>query len=160
LVNVGEDATLGNGDVAQQLVQLLIVPDGELEMTGNDTRLLVVTSSIASQLKNFSGEVLEDGSQVDGSTGTDTLSIVALSQKTVDTANGERETGLGRTAKRYGQHAEQGEQVLRRCRLPVTYDCAFLEPEALPPDLPPPVILNVVLEFGELGTFENVREYG
>jgi len=63
LVNVGEDATLGNGDVAQQLVQLLIVPDGELEMTGNDTRLLVVTSSIASQLKNFSGEVLEDGSQ-------------------------------------------------------------------------------------------------
>jgi len=31
-------------------------------------------------------------------TGTDTLSVVALPQQTVDTTDGERETGLGRTA--------------------------------------------------------------
>ncbi len=31
------------------------------------------------------------------STGTDTLSVVALSQETVDTTNGELKTGLGRT---------------------------------------------------------------
>lgn len=98
LVNVRQNTTLGNGDVAQELVQLLIVSDGELEVAGNDTRLLVVTGSVASQLENFSGEVLEDGGQVDGGTGTDTLSVVALSQKTVDTTNGERETGLGGTA--------------------------------------------------------------
>lgn len=30
-------------------------------------------------------------------TGTDTLSVVALAEKTVDTTNGECETGLGRT---------------------------------------------------------------
>jgi hypothetical protein len=30
-------------------------------------------------------------------TGTDTLSVVALAEKTVDTSNGERETSLGRT---------------------------------------------------------------
>lgn len=68
LVNVGEDTTLGDGDVAQKLVQFLIVTDGELEMTGNDTGLLVVTGGVTSQLENFSSEIFEDGSQVDGST--------------------------------------------------------------------------------------------
>jgi hypothetical protein len=97
-VNVGEDTTLGNGDVAKKLVQLLIVPDGELKVTGDDTGLLVVTGSVTSQLEDFSSEVLEDGSEVDGSTGTDTLSVVALAEETVDTTNGESETRLGGTA--------------------------------------------------------------
>ena len=95
LVNVGEDTTLGDGDVSEKLVQLLVVPDGELEMTGNDTGLLVVAGSVTGQLENPSSEVLEDGSEVDGGTGTDTLSVVALAEKTGDTTDGESETGLG-----------------------------------------------------------------
>lgn len=98
LVDVGENTTLGNGDVTQELVQLLIVTDGELKVTGNDTGLLVVTGGVTSQLENLSSEVLENGGQVDGGTGTDTLSVVALAEQTVDTTNGEGETGLGRTA--------------------------------------------------------------
>jgi hypothetical protein len=98
-VDVGKDTTLGDGDVTQKLVQLLIVSDGELKMTGNDTGLLVVTGSVTSQLEDFSSEVLENGSEVDGSTGTDTLSVVALSEETVDTTNRERETSLGRSPK-------------------------------------------------------------
>ena len=94
-MNVGEDTTLGDGDVTQKLVQLLIVPDGELKVTGDDTGLLVVTGSVTGQLENLSSEVLEDGSEVDGGTGTDTLSVVALAEKTVDTTDGESETGLG-----------------------------------------------------------------
>ena len=97
-MNVGEDTTLGDGDVSEKLVQLLIVPDGELEMTGNDTGLLVVTGSVASQLEDFGREVLKDGSEVDGSACTDTLSVVALAEETVDTTDGEGETGLGRAA--------------------------------------------------------------
>jgi hypothetical protein len=116
LVNVGEDTTLGDGDVAQKLVQLLIVTDGELQVTGDDTGLLVVTSGVSGQLENFGSEVLKNGSQVDGSTldkldmrkrrvlesdseltGTNTLGVVALAQKTVNTTNGEGETSLGRT---------------------------------------------------------------
>lgn len=93
-MDVGEDTTLGDGDVTQELVQLLIVADGELEVTGNDTGLLVVTGSVTGQLEDFSSEVLEDSSQVDGSTGTDTLSVVALAEQTVDTTNGEGQTGL------------------------------------------------------------------
>ena len=92
LVNVGEDTTLGDGDVSEKLVQLLVVPDGELEMTGNDTGLLVVAGSVTGQLENLSSEVLEDGSEVDGGTGTDTLSVVALAEKTVDTSHGELES--------------------------------------------------------------------
>lgn len=97
-MNVGQDTTLGDGDVTQQLVQLLIVADGELQMPGDDTGLLVVTGGVASQLENLSSEVLENGGEVDGSTGTDTLSVVALAEQTVDTADGERQTSLGRTA--------------------------------------------------------------
>lgn len=95
LVNVGEDTTLGDGDVSEKLVQLLVVPDGELEMAGNDTGLLVVAGSVTGQLEDLSSEVFKDGSEVDGGTGTDTLSVVALAEKTVDTTDGESETGLG-----------------------------------------------------------------
>lgn len=99
LVDVGQNTTLCNGDVSQQLVQLLIVADGELKMTGDDTGLLVVTGGVASKLENFGSEILENGSEVDRSTGTDTLSIVALAKKTVNTADREGQTSLGRTAK-------------------------------------------------------------
>ena len=94
-MNVGQDTTLGDCNVSEQLVQLLIVSDGQLKMTGNDTGLLVVTSGIAGKFENFGSEVLKDGSEVDGSTGTDTLSVVALSQETMDTADGECEACLG-----------------------------------------------------------------
>jgi len=94
-VDVGQDTALCDGDVAQKLVQLLIVADGELQMPGDDTRLLVVTGSVASQLENLGRQVLENGGQVDGCAGTDTLGVVALSQETVDTTNGESQAGLG-----------------------------------------------------------------
>lgn len=97
-MNVGQNTTLGDGDVAEQLVQLLIVADGELQVTRNDTGLLVVACGVASQLKNLSCEVLKDGSEIDGSTSTDTLGVVALAEQTVDTADGECQTSLGGTA--------------------------------------------------------------
>jgi hypothetical protein len=65
-------------------------------MTGNDSALLVVTSSVTCQLENFSGEVLKNCSKVDWGTSTNTFSIVSLTQKTMDTTNGELKTGTGR----------------------------------------------------------------
>jgi hypothetical protein len=67
-VNVWQDTTLCDRDVSQKLVQFLIVSDGELEMTGDDTGLLVVAGGVASQLEDFGRKVLKDGSEVDGST--------------------------------------------------------------------------------------------
>ena len=91
-LDVGQDSTLGDGDSGKQLVQLLVVPDGELEMTGDDPGLLVVTGSVASQLEDLSSEVLHDGSQVDGSSSTNTASVVSLPEKTVDPSNRELES--------------------------------------------------------------------
>merc|ERR1712037_279109 len=91
-LDVGEHTTLGNGDTGQELVQLLVVPDGKLQVPGDDPGLLVVAGSVASQLEDLSGKVLHDGSQVDGGASTHTLSIVALAEKTVDTSHGELET--------------------------------------------------------------------
>jgi hypothetical protein len=99
-VNVGENTTLSDGDVAEKLVQLLIVPDGELQVARDDTGLLVVASSVTGQLEDFGSQVLKDGSEVDGSASTDTLGVVALAEQTVDTTDGESETGLGRTTVR------------------------------------------------------------
>jgi hypothetical protein len=42
-VDVGENSSLGDDDGAEETVELLVVPDGELQVTGNDSGLLVVT---------------------------------------------------------------------------------------------------------------------
>lgn len=77
-MNVGQDTTLRDGDVAKELVQLLVIPDSELEVTGDDTGLLVVAGGVASQFENLGSQVLEDGREVDGRTSTDTLGVVTL----------------------------------------------------------------------------------
>jgi hypothetical protein len=68
LMNVWQDTTLCDCDVSEKFVQFLIIANGELEMTRNDTGLLIITGSIASQLENFGREVFEDGREVNGST--------------------------------------------------------------------------------------------
>ena len=53
MVNVGKNTTLGNGYVSEKLVKFLVVSDSELEMTWDDTGLLVVTSCVTSQFEDF-----------------------------------------------------------------------------------------------------------
>jgi len=100
VVDVWKDTTLGDGDVTKKLVQLLVVSDGELQMSWDDTGLAVVTSGVTGQFEDFGSEVLEDGGEVDWSTSTNTLSVVALSQETMNTTNWESETGLSRAGLR------------------------------------------------------------
>jgi len=101
-VDVGEDTALGDGDMSEKLVQLLVISDGELEMTWDDTGLLVVAGGVASQFQDFGCEVFENSGQVDGGASTDTLSVVTLAEETVDTTDRKRETGLGGTRLRRG----------------------------------------------------------
>lgn len=68
LVDVWQNTTLCNCDVTQQLVQLLVISDGELQVTWDDTSLLVVAGGVASQLEDLSSQVFEDSCEVDGST--------------------------------------------------------------------------------------------
>uniref|UniRef100_A0A2M4C6K5 Putative secreted protein n=1 Tax=Anopheles marajoara TaxID=58244 RepID=A0A2M4C6K5_9DIPT len=91
-LDVGQDTALRDGHSRQQLVQLLVVTDGQLQMTRDDTRLLVVSGGVTGQLEYFSGQVLHDGRQIDGSASTDALGVVALPQQTMDTADRELQT--------------------------------------------------------------------
>jgi len=47
LVNVRDDTTRSDMDIVQQLVQLLVVPDGQHDMSWDNTNLLVVARSVA-----------------------------------------------------------------------------------------------------------------
>ncbi len=79
----------------EKFVEFLVVSDGEEDMPGDNSGLLVVLGGISSQLEDLSSEVLKDSSQVDGSTGTNTFSVVGVSEETADSAYRELETSPG-----------------------------------------------------------------
>lgn len=58
--DVGQDTTLRDDDGAEEFVEFLVVSDGELEVTWNDTGFLVVPGSVTSELEDLSGEVWLD----------------------------------------------------------------------------------------------------
>ena len=91
-LDVRQNTTLGDGHTREKLVQFLVVTDGQLQMTGDDPCLLVVTGGVSCQLKDLSGEIFHHGSQVHWGTSTDSLSIVAFAEKTVDTTDWELQT--------------------------------------------------------------------
>ena len=94
-VDVGKNTTAGNGGAAKETVKLLIVADGELDVTGHNPGLLVVLGGVASELENLSREVLKDGGEVHRGTSTDALSVAALLHETGDPADGELKSRLG-----------------------------------------------------------------
>ena len=95
-VDVGDDTSVSNGDIGKELVELLVVADGEHDVTGHNADLLVVARGVTGELEDLSGQVLEDGSEVDGSTDTDAAGILALAELAVETANGEGEASASR----------------------------------------------------------------
>ena len=97
-LDVGKDTTLSDGDSREKLVQFLVITDGELEMSWDDSGLLVVTGRVTCQLEDLSSEVLEDGSQVDRSASTDSLGIVSLAKESVNTTNRELKTSTAGSA--------------------------------------------------------------
>jgi hypothetical protein len=85
-VDVGEDTTLRDDDVTKEPVELLVVADGELKVTGDDAGLLVVAvgvergqlraekkgergesvpSGVTGKLEDLGSEVFEDSGEVD-----------------------------------------------------------------------------------------------
>jgi len=96
-LDVREDTTLGNGDATEELVQLFVVSDGELEMSRDDSGLLVVSGGVSGQLENFSGQVFKDGGEVDWCASSDSLGVVALSEHSVDSTDWELKSGSDRS---------------------------------------------------------------
>ena len=53
-MNVGKNTSLRDDYTTEETVELLIVSDSELKVTGDDTGLLVVTGSVTSEFEDFS----------------------------------------------------------------------------------------------------------
>ena len=98
LVDVGEHTTGRDGHVAEQDVELLVVADGQLQVSGDDARALVVAGSVASELKDLSAQVLEHSREVDRGATAEAGSEVLLAHVASDTADRELESGAGRAA--------------------------------------------------------------
>lgn len=92
--NVWQNTTGGDRHGSEQLVEFLVISNSELQVSWNDSRLLVIPSSVSGQLENLSRKVFQDGSKVDWSTSSHSLSVVSLSQKSVNTTDREGETSL------------------------------------------------------------------
>ena len=94
-VDVGEDTAGGDGDSAEELVELLIVLDGKGDVPGDDAGLLVVAGGVSGELEDLGAEVLEDGGEVDTGADSDPGGVSALLQVPADTGDGELKSGLG-----------------------------------------------------------------
>ena len=97
-MDVGDDSTGGDGGSLEELVELFVVLDGEEDVSGDDSASLVVLGGVASELEDLSGEVLKDGSEVDGGSSTDSLGVSSLLEESGDSSDGELESssdGLG-----------------------------------------------------------------
>ena len=93
-MDVGEDTTASNGCVAHEFVKLLVVSDGELNVSWHNSGLLVVLGSVTGELEDLSSEVFEDGSEVNWGTSTNSLGVSALLEESSDSTNGELESSL------------------------------------------------------------------
>lgn len=89
LVDVRQHTTTGDGSLDEG-IQLLVTTDGQLKMARRDTLHLTVLRDVSRQLKNLSGEVLQDSRSIDcGSGSYSLLGGDAGLEEAVDTANGE-----------------------------------------------------------------------
>jgi hypothetical protein len=90
-----KDATLRDRYAFQQLVQLVVVANGQKNMTRNNTMFFVVAGSVSCQFQYFGAQVLEHGGQVDGGDSRNAPLGDTLSQIPVETTDGELNSGTG-----------------------------------------------------------------
>ena len=90
-VDVWENTTGGDGGSAEELVEFLIVADGELDMTRHNGLLFVLSAGITGEVKDLLREVLHDcGGEYAGSD-TNHRCIATLFIVAVHSADGEDE---------------------------------------------------------------------
>merc|ERR550514_2244600 len=92
-VDVGENTTGSDGGILEKSGELLVVSDGQLDVSWDDSGLLVVLGGVTGELENLGGEVLKDGSEVDWGTGSNSLGVSSLLQESGDSSDWELKSG-------------------------------------------------------------------
>jgi hypothetical protein len=115
-------------DTAEEPVKLFVVANRELQMARNNPAketcnvstaanihlpsrnsdsplLLIVPRSIPCELKDLSGEILEDSGEVHRCAGTDSFGVLTVLQKTVQASHRELESCAGGTGLGFGRVA-------------------------------------------------------
>ena len=77
-MDVRKNTSLGDGDASEKFVKLFVVSDSKLDVSWDDSGLLVITSGVTGKLKDFSSKVFKDSSKVDRGSGSDTGSVFSL----------------------------------------------------------------------------------
>mmetsp|Transcript_41627 Transcript_41627/g.67523 ORF Transcript_41627/g.67523 Transcript_41627/m.67523 type:complete len:201 (+) Transcript_41627:327-929(+) len=98
LVNVRENTTGSDGHSGEKFVQLLVVANGELNVSRDDSRLLVVARCVPGKLEDFGAHVLQHSSEIYGSTGTNSRRITTLLQERRKASDWELQASLGASA--------------------------------------------------------------
>ena len=94
-MDVGSNATFRDHCVAEELVQLLIVGQGELNMARGNRELVLLLSGTASQLADLGRDVLYDGGHEHTSALAGSVGEAALLYQPVVAANREDQVELG-----------------------------------------------------------------
>ena len=82
--DVGKNSALRDGDSSKHLVQLLVIPDGQLKVARDDPGLLVVPGSVPSQLQDLGSEILDHSSEVDRGSTSNPGGEVSLAEMAVN----------------------------------------------------------------------------
>jgi len=99
-VDVGQHAARRDGDAAEELVELVVVADGQDQVTRRDALLFVVAARVARELEHLGRHVLYDGGQVDRTAGAVALGEAHVPEGAADAGHREGEAGLGRLGHR------------------------------------------------------------
>ena len=97
LVDVWQNSSVSDGGVSHQSVKFLIVSDGEEDVSWDNSGLLVILSGVSGQFQNFSSQILQDGSQVDWGSGSDSVAVSSRLQESVDSSDWELKSSSGRS---------------------------------------------------------------
>jgi hypothetical protein len=90
-VDIRQHTTSGDGHPSEQFVEFLVVAYSKLQVARNDTLSFVVTSSVASKLKDLSAKVFKYGGHVHWGTGTKTGSQALVSDVPANSCDRELE---------------------------------------------------------------------
>ena len=94
-VDVWKDSTCGDSGVSHKSGELLVISDGELNMSWDNSWSSVVSGGVTCEFEDLSGEVFKDGGKINWGTGTNSLGMSSLPKMSGDSSYWELESSSG-----------------------------------------------------------------